>query len=246
MFPAYVKLSIIIPAFNEEKLLGACLASVRQARAGCGRPDFSCEVIVCDNNSSDATAGIARAAGAKVVFEPVNRISRSRNAGAAAASGDWLLFIDADSRLSAATLRAMLRAAESGRYAGGGSLIDFDRKPWWGGLLLGFWTLLSRNLKWAAGSFVFCRADAFRETGGFPPDLAAGEELALSRSLKRWGRERGLGFSVLTEAPHVSSGRKFYLYRPRELLRILLEMAKSPRQSLRDPGINKQLYDGRR
>jgi len=51
---------------------------------------------------------------------------------------------------------------------------------------------------------------------------------------------------ILTEAPHVSSGRKFYIYSPRELLGILLRMAMSPRRSLKDTGLNRQLYDGRR
>jgi len=239
-----VRLSIIVPAFNEEKLLAGCLRSVRAAAAACGVKDY--ELVVCDNNSTDATARLAREAGARVVFEPVNRISLARNAGAAAAQGDWLLFIDADSRLSAATLRAMLDAAGSGRNVGGGSVIDFDRKPWWGWLLLSVWTALSRTCRWAAGSFVFCRADAFGEVGGFPAELAAAEEVDLSRRLKRWGQARGLDFTILTGAPHVSSGRKFYIYRPRELLAVLLEMAKSPRRCLRDTAIHKQFYDGRR
>ena len=241
---ATVRLSIVIPAFNEEKLLAGCLSSAREAAAACGLGDY--ELVVCDNASTDATARIAREAGAKLACEPVRRISRSRNAGAAAASGDWLLFIDADSRLSAATLRAMLAAAASGRWAGGGSVIDFDSKPWWGTLLVGLWTALSRTFRWAAGSFVFCRADAFKEVGGFPPDLAAGEEVGLSRGLKRWGQSRGLGFVILTKAPHVSSGRKFYLYSFAELLGVLLEIAKSPRRGLRDNAVHKQLYDGRR
>jgi len=54
-------------------------------------------MIVCDNNSTDRTAEIARAAGAIVVYEPVNQIARRRNCGAAAATGDWLIFVDADS-----------------------------------------------------------------------------------------------------------------------------------------------------
>jgi glycosyltransferase involved in cell wall biosynthesis len=241
-----LKLSIIIPAYNEERLLAGCLASVRAALAGCGRPDLPCEVIVCDNASTDGTARIAREAGAAVVQERVRRISCARNAGAAAASGDWLLFIDADSRLSAASLVAMIEAAQGGRIAGGGAIIDFDRKPWWGALLVSLWSFLSRTCRWAAGSFVFCRADAFREVGGFPPELAAGEEVGLSQRLKHWGKERGLGFIILSKALHVSSGRKFDLYSPREFLSILLKMAMSPRRSLRDTAIHKQLYDGRR
>ena len=89
-------LSIIIPAFNEERLIEHCLCSVSIALAANARPNFSSEVIVVDNNSTDATADLARQAGAQVVFEPVNQIGRARNAGAAVATGDWLLFVDAD------------------------------------------------------------------------------------------------------------------------------------------------------
>ncbi|MEI8192114.1 MAG: glycosyltransferase [candidate division NC10 bacterium] len=241
-----MKLSIIVPAYNEEKLLGACLASVRETLALRLRPGLESEVVVCDNASTDSTPRIAQDAGAKLVFEPVRRISVARNSGAAAASGDWFLFIDADSRLSPAAFEAMLQAAESGRFAGGGCLIDFDRKPWWGAFLVKTWNLVSLTMRWAAGSFVFCRADAFKEAGGFPPELAAGEELGLARALKAWGKPRGLGFTILTGPRHVSSGRKCYLYSPWELIGILLEMAMPPWRGMRDTRINRQLYDGRR
>jgi glycosyltransferase involved in cell wall biosynthesis len=237
-------LSIVVPAYNEAALLPACLDSARAAAAACGLKEW--ELIVCDNASSDATARLAAERGAKVVFEPVRRIARSRNAGAAAASGEWLLFIDADSILSPASLRAALDAAESARFVGGGSLIDFDRKPWWGAAALALWSGISRTMRWAAGSFVFCRADAFRAVGGFPPELAAAEEIGLSAALKRWGAARGLGFVILTGSRHVSSGRKFYIYSPREWLGILWSFAKAPRRGLGDNAVNRHLYDGRR
>ncbi|MFA6091859.1 MAG: glycosyltransferase [Elusimicrobiota bacterium] len=236
----------MVPAYNEEKLLAACLRSVRKAWASCHEPGLEFELIVCDNASTDATARIAQEEGARVVFEPMRFISRSRNAGASAASGDWLLFIDADSELSPALLSSMLEAARSGRYVGGGSLIDLDSKPLWGTVLVSLWNCGSALFKLAAGSFVFCRADAFREVGGFPPEIAAGEELFLSRALKRWGSLRGLDFMILKEARHVSSGRKFSLYTPWEFLSVLATLLKSPRQGLKDASIHKQLYDGRR
>ena len=85
-----MRLSIVIPAFNEEKLLAGCLRSARAAASACGHADN--EMVVCDNNSTDATASIARQAGAKVVCEPLNRISRARNTGAAVRRplGGWL------------------------------------------------------------------------------------------------------------------------------------------------------------
>ena len=113
-------------------------------------------MIVCDNNSTDRTAQAAREAGARVVFEPVNQISRARNAGARVASGDWLLFIDADSYLHPATLADLLRATRHKRCAGGGCVVGLDEAPLAAHAFVGLWNLLSRAQRWAAGSFVFC------------------------------------------------------------------------------------------
>ena len=90
MLPGYsggVRFSIIVPAFNEERLLAASLTAIRTAAAVFTERGSEWELIVCDNNSTDRTGEIARAAGATVVFEPVNQIARARNAGAAGARG---------------------------------------------------------------------------------------------------------------------------------------------------------------
>lgn len=115
----------------------------------------------------------------------------------------------------------------------------------WGRALVAFWNFLSRSFRWAAGSFIFCRTDAFREVGGFRPSLYAAEEIALSRDLARWGRGKGLAFVILP-GPHISSGRKFGLYTVREHLVVLLKLLFAPWRALRDPAILKHLYDGRR
>ena len=62
-------LSIVIPAFNEERLIEECLRSIHASLAANDRPRLSSEVIVVDNNSTDSTAELARGAGAQVVFE---------------------------------------------------------------------------------------------------------------------------------------------------------------------------------
>ena len=151
-----MKLSIVIPAFNEAGELPGCLESVFSALGAvgprCGELDT--EVIVTDNNSTDATGRIARAAGATVVFEPVNQIARARNAGAATASGDWLLFIDADSRLHPATLEEMLATIARGHCLGGGCVVALDPLPWWGLGIVKLWEIISRSAHWAAGSAV--------------------------------------------------------------------------------------------
>ena len=239
-----MKVSVVIPAFNEEKLIGACLDSVRAAFDAAGAEH---EVIVCDNNSSDATGALAAARGARVVFEPLNQIGRARNSGAAAAGGDWLLFLDADSALSQATLGEALALMRSGRVAGGGALIAFDpAPPAWGRALTGLVNLLCRWFRLAPGSFLFCRREAFAAVGGFSPLLYAAEELALSRALRRWGLARGLGFAIITKAPHISSGRKFRLYTFTELMVQAFKFLLRPFSSLKKPSRLGVFYEGRR
>ena len=84
-------LSIVIPAFNEERLIERCLQSISTSLAVNLRSGFTSDIIVVDNNSTDNTAALARKAGARVVFEPINQIGRARNAGAA--GGDRRLVV---------------------------------------------------------------------------------------------------------------------------------------------------------
>lgn len=241
-----MKVSVVIPAFNEEKLLGACIDGARAAfEAQRGGPDY--EIIVCDNNSTDGTAALAAAWGIKTVFEPLNRIAGARNRGAAAASGDWLLFIDADSRLSPATLAETLRLMRTGTCCGGGALVAFDPPPpAWGAALTWFWNFIARTFKLAAGSYIFCRRDAFVAVGGFSPWLYAAEEIELSGTLNRWGTAKGLDFEIITAVRHISSGRKFRLYGSREFLIEGFNFLRGPFSAVRDPARLKMFYGGKR
>ena len=213
-----MRYTIVVPAWNEAEFIGPCVERVRAAMAGV--PGHAGELVVVDNNSTDATAEIARAGGARVVFEPVNRIARARNAGARTADGDALVFVDADSWCDATLLGAALGRLASGEVVGGGSTIAPDR-PVTGGARRGldFWNRIGTTLKLAAGCFVYCRRDAFEAVGGFSDKVYAGEEIFLSRALKRWGRRRGLAFEVLEEAPVVTSVRKLDWYSPAQLAR---------------------------
>ena len=87
-----MKLSVIVPAYNEAKWIQRCLSSVFAALQANAHPGLSSEVIVVDNNSTDGTGELARTAGARVVFEPINQIARARNAGAASASATGSCF----------------------------------------------------------------------------------------------------------------------------------------------------------
>src|SRR5262245_35655412 len=97
-----MKLSVIIPAFNEERFLPQTLGCLRQAAEQIGfAPERDIETIVVDNASSDRTAEIALAAGAKVISVPEHNIARVRNVGARTASADLLVFLDADTLIPA-------------------------------------------------------------------------------------------------------------------------------------------------
>ena len=239
-------ISIIVPAFNEERLLGDSLAAIRGALASFAQRGWNTELIVCDNNSTDRTAELARAAGAQVVFEPVNQIGRARNRGALAASGDWLVFVDADSRPTAELFAAAGEEVASGRCLAGGSLVKLDGNYAKGNLVVNFWNWVSRTFKLLAGSFIFCEASAFRAVGGFSEELFAGEELDLSQKLKRSAREQGKKIAILDRFPLLTSARKIHLYSTREHLWFILKAALAHRKVLTSREACYTWYDGRR
>jgi len=198
--------SIVIPAYNEEDLLPATLDALAEAMQTIDAPG---EIVVVDNNSTDATAQIAEARGARVVFEPVNQIARARNAGAAAAAHDRLLFVDADTLIPVDVLRQALANLASGSCCGGGVLVEFDTAGRPGARsLVRFWNWLSLRNRWAAGCFVYCRRDAFDAAGRFSERVYASEEIWLSRRLGRWGRKHGMTFEIIIDPPVRTSNRK--------------------------------------
>lgn len=239
--------SLITPAFNEAKLLGTTLANLQSAAQTAFHPaGWAFECIVCNNNSTDETAAVALAAGARVVFEPINQISRARNTGAAAAQGDWFIFVDADSKPTAALLRDVADAIRSHPVIGGGTTLRFDQAPLGGRIAMACWNAISRIAKVAAGSFLFCEAEAFRQVQGFDNTLFASEELSLSRRLRQFGRTRSRHFVILTKHPMTTSARKLSLYTPREHLRILVSSLLRPQATLRNRDACHLWYDGRR
>ena len=236
-----MKLSIVVPAFNEERLIAGTLQCLKDGIEVFQRRGWSPEIIVCDNNSTDRTSEIARRAGARVVFEPVNQISRARNAGAAAASGDWLLFVDADSSPSAELFGDVLASIEAGGCVGGGATVTVAHPTVSLTFWIALWNAMSRLTRWAAGSFIFCDAAAFRALRGFSEELFASEEIDLSRRLKRLGR-----FVILHRHPLLTSGRKAELYSWREHAAFLLRWILSGGRNLRRREECGIWYDGRR
>lgn len=191
-------ISFIVPAHNEAALIGGTLEALHSAARVAGQPY---ELIVVDDASTDATARIATDAGARVVRVEHRHIAATRNAGARAAAGDTLVFVDADTLVPAATLREALEALAHGAVGGGATLRLHGRLRRSERAVLAFATWLLRVARIAPGCFVFCTAAAYAASGGFDERYYAGEDVAFSRALARHGR-----FVVLRT--HVSSSAR--------------------------------------
>jgi glycosyltransferase involved in cell wall biosynthesis len=241
-----LKISVVVPAFNEEKLLAASLASIRDAMSSFTNKGWASELILCDNNSTDRTAEIARAAGAAVVFEPVNQIGRARNCGAAAATGDWLVFVDADSHPSRELFAEVAATIESGTCLFGGVTVRMAGRHFFANAFTALWNTVSRLGKYAAGSFIFCETVAFRQIGGFNNQLYASEEIDLSNRLRSLARTTGKRAVILHRHPIITSDRKVRLYSSRELFRIIFRATFIYRRTVRDREACHLWYDGRR
>lgn len=212
--------AIIVPAYNEEAYLPATLAAAREAMDAVAAVYGRGELIVVDNNSRDATATVAMEHGAdRVVFEPHNQIARARNAGAENTAAEWLVFVDADTRVPAETLRQALDALASDSVAAGGARVAMDCEVTpTVARIVRLWDRVSTILSYAAGSFFFARRDAFEAGGGFDESVYAGEEIWLARRIKAWAKKRELAFLILADPPVVTSGRKSDWFSTQEFL----------------------------
>jgi glycosyltransferase involved in cell wall biosynthesis len=199
-------ISFIVPAYNEEKYLGAALESIHSAMRAIGEPY---EIVVANDASTDATAAVAEAGGARVVSVDHRQIAKTRNSGAKAATGDVFIFVDADSQVNEALLRAALAALRSGAVGGGAGVVWDGTAPSWAQAMIQAALFIMRVMRWAAGSFVFCTRAAFEAVGGFDEAHFAGEEIYLSIALKRQGRFVILGEAVTT-SPRKFASRGFW------------------------------------
>lgn len=230
-------LSFVVPAYNEARGIAAALEAIHAAAQATGR---EYEIVVADDASTDGTAERAVQAGARVVPVSFRQISRTRNAGAAAARGEFLVFVDADTIVDATLLRAALAALDAGAVGGGATVVFDDAAPCWT-QVAGVGVIGAMRLaRLAAGCFLFCRRADFEAVGGFDPGLYAGEEVWLSRALGRRGR-----FVILREKVVTSSRKAQGRTLAGTLWLTARILARGPRGLRRREG-NEFWYDGRR
>lgn len=172
------KVSVVLPVLNEEAVLEETLRSLAPWRVA------GHEVIVADGGSSDATPGIAGRLADRVVEAPRGR-ARQMNAGAAAATGDVLLFLHADTRLPPAADRLLLEGLESRQRCWGRFDVRLSGNHPLLRLVEYFMNLRSRWTGIATGDqAMFIVRELFCEVGGFA-DLPLMEDVELCSRLKR-------------------------------------------------------------
>ncbi|HMO01748.1 MAG TPA: glycosyltransferase [Oligoflexia bacterium] len=217
------KISIIIPARNEEKYLPKCLAAIEAAKKNTAA-DF--EIIVVANRCTDKTEQIALKNNCLVIKNESKNLAQIRNAGAATASGDIIVTVDADSFVSKEIFRDILKKLSSPRIIGGGVWIWPERLSL-GIFLTGLCLLPLIVIYGISAGLFFVRRQDFFAIGGFNEELVSVEDVDFAKRLKAHGEKSRRKFVTLFRSYIVTSCRKFdrfgdwyFLKNPREFKKI--------------------------
>jgi rSAM/selenodomain-associated transferase 2 len=188
-----MKLSIVVPMLNEARALPKLLEHLLPLRR------YGVEVILVDGGSEDDSAALATRAGFAVIHAERGR-ARQMNAGAAAASGDVLLFLHADTRLPDGALQMIDAALTEGRHAWGRFDVEFDLRSWTMEATAFGMNLRSRLTGIATGDqALFMTRAAFDAVGGFP-DQPLMEDVEITSRLRRRSPPACIRRPVLTSA----------------------------------------------
>ncbi len=231
-------ISFIIPAYNEELEISSTIAAIHHGAAtGTAQPY---EIILVDDASTDATPKIAAMASARVISIHRRHIAAARNAGARAAQGEYLFFVDADTRINKAHVVEAIGALGTG-YAGGSARVITDGViPLWGRVFIRVFCALYFGFNLGAGAFLFTSRRNFDAIGGFDERYFIGEEVYFSLALKKLGR-----FKVLRE-PILTSGRKLRMYSARQIFGNTLAIILGGPRVARSRAKLHLWYDGKR
>lgn len=209
-----MKISVIIPAHNEEEYLPEGLAAVAAASKIC-----PCEVetVVVLNRCNDLTEKIAKDSGAVIAHEDAKNLAKIRNAGFAASTGDVIVTVDADSRLHPQFLRIVLEKLEK-PIIGGGAFVVPER--WSVGIVASAMMVMPYLAKHRVsyGAFWTTR-ESFAAIGGFNPDFVTIEDVDFAVRLRDYGLTLQKKWGTVWTAPLKTSCRKFDQYGDWHLVR---------------------------
>lgn len=212
------RISVVIPAFNEERYLPRLLETIETAKRRYRGMEDDVEVVVADNGSTDETVAIAQSRGCHVVRVVPRIIGAARNGGAATARAPLLAFIDADTQIHPETFNAIEKYFATSKYVVGTSGAIPERRSlgidmtWavFGAItiLLGYGFPRTRA-ECAPTGVVCCRRDDWMAIGGYSERWRFAEDVWFLLELRRLGRLRGQRAGWLSGAPAIFSMRKF-------------------------------------
>jgi glycosyltransferase involved in cell wall biosynthesis len=210
-----MKLSFVIPAYNEEKYIGKCLDSIFRELA---HSLHDAEIVVVNNASTDKTEEVAkRFKDVRVVLEPAKGLTRARRAGFLAASGDLIANVDADTMLTTGWIDKVFREFEKNKnlVALSGPFIYYDLPRSINFLVRGIFYplgyivyiidrfLFGHGALLQGGNFIV-RREALLKIGGYNTDIDFyGEDADIARRISKIGTVK-----FTFDLPIYSSGRR--------------------------------------
>lgn len=202
-----MRVSVIIPAYNEEKYLPETLGQIGKALS-----IIAClsEIILVDNDSEDKTKHIAESFGAKVFPESEHNISKVRNTGAENSIGDILVFVDADTFVPDSLFQKIADVIDDEKCFGGAVAVEYKipKRKWIRFYLMG-WKFWGTFFNMKQGAAQFCRKSVFEELQGYDQSIFMGEDVEFYWRLSRFAK-RNEGYLCFVENPKViTSSRRF-------------------------------------
>jgi len=202
-----MKVSIVIPAYNEEKCL---LATLEKINAALAIVRCDSEIIVVDNESTDETARVAKSFGAKVFTETEHNIARVRNTGAKNSSGDVLIFVDADTLVPETLFQTIADQMKNEKCFGGAVAVDYEpsERQWMNYYLLG-WRFWGNLFNMKQGAAQFCRKSIFDELHGYDETVYMGEDVMFYWRLSKFAKQKGGRLLFIKDPKVTTSARRF-------------------------------------
>jgi glycosyltransferase involved in cell wall biosynthesis len=194
-----MKLSIVIPTLNEEKYILDLLKSIKEQEYN------NLEIIVSDGDSEDNTVKIAKENNCKVIISKKRHPSHQRNKGAKIADGEFILFLDADTRLPKMFLKNIINEFENRKLLGGGFYIKIEKKKL-------KYLILSKSLNFIfkisqriipsnIGIAIIVQKHIHKKINGFDEGIYIGEDYDYSKKVFKKGKFRMLKSSYIKYSP---------------------------------------------
>lgn len=193
-----MSVSVAVPAYNEEKFIAECLMSLK-------KQTVPCEIVVCDNNSTDKTYEIARKYSDNVVREPRQGVGHAFNAASRAATGDLIAFTGADCIVPKDWIEKFLPYFRDAHVIACFGPVHSTKRKYWRTLKYYsiFYSILTKlKITWGiSDANMIMRKSILRKVGYFDPKVQIMEDSHLIRKIRRYGSFKFLRHNIVRTSP---------------------------------------------